>query len=361
MTDFAERFRVAAAACTDTVSWHRNRSPADVLRSLAEACDELGLDEWDSYGERGPVARLETEVATLLGKESAAFFPSGIMAQQAALRVWSDRAGTRRVALPDLSHLLSHELDGPRLLHGFEVDHLTTGNEVATAQHLARVPGRLAAVLVELPLRDAGCLLPTWEELAGLATACRDRDVRLHLDGARLWEAQPFYGRPFSEIAALADSIYVSFYKGLGGLAGACLAGPADFVDEARRWRTRMGGTIFRMTPEAVGGLVGLRDRLPLMGECVAWARALAAALPDSITTQPGVPHTNTFLLYAAGEVDVVNERLLEFVLEHRLMLTHPWRPGGEPGRVVCELAIGDAALHLDPETIADHIGELLR
>jgi len=361
VNDFQQRYRKAAKACTETVSWHRSQSPAEVFAGLAEACETLGVDDWDSYGERGPVAMVESEVAELLGKEAAAFFPSGIMAQQCALRVWSDRAGSRRVAIPDLSHLLKHELDGPRLLHGFEIDHLTTGPEVATAKHLAELPGRLGGVLVELPLRDAGCLLPTFEELAELSAACRERDIRLHFDGARIWEAQPFYDRPFAEIAALADSVYVSFYKGLGGLAGACLAGPADFVDEARRWRKRLGGTIFRMTPEAVSALVGLRERLPLMPDCAAWARAMTAELPAyGVTVQPEVPHTNTFLLYAAGDPEVVNERLLTFMTEHKLALTHQWWESREPGRIACELAIGDSALGLDPKQVAAWIGELV-
>ena len=193
----------------------------------------------------------------------------------------------------------------------------------------------LAAALVELPLRDAGCLLPAWEDLMALSTSAGARNIRLHFDGARIWEAQPFYDRPLAEIAGLADSIYVSFYKGLGGLAGACLAGPADFIDEARRWRKRMGGTIFRMTPEAVGALVGLRDRLPLMAECVTWARALAAALPSyGVTAHPEVPPTNTFELYAAGEVGAVNDRLIALMTEHRLALTNPWRATDAPGRI---------------------------
>jgi len=360
VNDFHQRYRAVAQACTQTVSWHRSQSPAEVFAGLAEACESLGVDQWDTYGERGPVAMLEAQVAELLGKDAAAFFPSGIMAQQCALRVWSDRAGTRRVGMPDLSHLLKHELDGPRLLHGFEIDHLTTGAEVATAAHLAELPGRLGAVLVELPLRDAGCLLPSYDELLELSVACHERDIPLHFDGARIWEAQPFFDRPFAEIAALANSVYVSFYKGLGGLAGACLAGPTDFVEEARRWRKRLGGSIFRMTPEAVSALVGLRVRLPLMPDCVAWARAMTAELPAHVTVQPPEPHTNTFILYAAGDPEEVNERLLAFMAEHQLALTHPWWESREPGRIACELAIGDPALGLDPKQVAAWIGELV-
>ncbi|MCW2816920.1 MAG: threonine aldolase [Nocardioides sp.] len=357
--DLVDRVRAASRACTQTVSGHRHRSPTEVLEALAVACAELGIEDWDTYGEHGAVERLETEVAGLLGTEAAAFFPSGVMAQQVALRIWCDREGSRRVAVPDLSHLLVHELDGPRILQQLEVEHLTTGPVVATAEHLAALPGRLAAVLVEVPLRDAGCLVPTFDELAGLSAACRARGVRLHVDGARIWEAQTHLGRPLPEIAALADSVYVSFYKGLGGLAGAALAGTADVVDEARRWRRRMGGTLYRSTPEAVAALVGLRDRLPLMGDCVAWARTLAAALPDHVTVHPSPPHTGTFRLYAAGVPDDVNARLLAHVKQHGVAITPPWSPTTEPGRVVCELAVGEDALDLDPVAVAESIGVL--
>ncbi|MFB9315334.1 threonine aldolase family protein [Nocardioides plantarum] len=336
------------------------QTPAEVFAELATACHELDIDEWDGYGERGAVARLESEVASVLGAESAAYFPSGVMAQQVALRIWCDRAGSRRVAMPDLSHLLVHELDGPRILQQLEVEHLTTGPVVATADHLAAIPGRLAAVLVEIPLRDAGCLVPTYDELAALSAACRERGVRLHVDGARLWEAQTHLDRPLSEITALADTVYVSFYKGLGGLAGAALVGAPDVIDEARRWRRRMGGTLFRSTPEVVSALVGLRDRLPLMGDCVRWARAMTAALPASVTVVPPVPHTGTFLLYADGEPDDVNRRLASYAEEHRLLLTSPWSPTDQPGRVHCEIAVGEGALELDAVEIAGLIGELL-
>jgi len=358
--DFADRFRAAAAACTGSVISLRNRAPAEVLRELADFCDAEGIEAWDRYAEHGPVARLEAEVAELLGKEAVAFFPSGIMAQQCALRVWTDRAGTRRVAIPDLSHLVRHELDGPRFVHGFEFEHLTVGPLVATAADLERLPGRLAAILVELPLRDAGCLLPEWEQLEALSTAARERGIRVHFDGARLWEAQPFYERPLAEIAALADSVYVSFYKGLDGLVGACLAGPSDVIAEARRWRTRMGGTLYRMTPDAVAALVGLRERLPLMAACLDWARELAAALPASLTPNPPVPQTNTFQLFAAGDPAEVNERLIAFMDRSRVLLSPPWRRAEEPGRIANEIAVGASALDLDPVKVAGWLGELV-
>src|SRR6202012_1887653 len=217
--DLATRIRTASRSCPDAVSGPVFRSPAQAFADLARSCAELGIDEWDVYGESGPVERLESELVELFGVEAAAFFPTGIMAQQVALRVHTDRAGVRGVALPDLSHLLRHEEDGPRLLHGLEISLLTRGFDTPAARHLEAIPGRLGAVLAELPLREAGCLLPAWDDLTALSLAARARGVALHFDGARIWEAQPWFGRPLPEIAALADSRDVSFYKGLSGLA----------------------------------------------------------------------------------------------------------------------------------------------
>ena len=101
---------------------------------------------------------------------------------------------------------------------GLELEWLTTGRETPTAAALARIGGRLGAAMVELPLRDAGCLLPTWDELVELSAAARERGVPLHADGARIWESVPHWDRSLAEAADLVDSMYVSLYKGLGAL-----------------------------------------------------------------------------------------------------------------------------------------------
>lgn len=358
-TEILPRLRAAAEACDTTVFWHARRTPAQVLRDVADAAAELDVG-WDRYGEDGPVALVEAQVAELLGKPAAAFFPSGVMAQQAALRVWCDRSGSRRVALPDLSHLVRHEDDGPRRLHGFEVEHLTTGRVTPTAGDLHRLSPGLGAALVELPLRDAGCLLPPWEDLVALSEAARDLGVPLHADGARLWESQPFYDRPLAEVAALFDTVYVSFYKGLEALAGAALAGPEDVVEEARRWRKRMGGTLFHLTPYAVSALTGLRDRLPRMPEYVLWARALAAELTRrGLRVTPDPPHTNTFRVHAAADPDAVMERAIAFMERERTTPCGAWFPSEVPGFALTEVAVHDAALAHDPARVADWLAEV--
>ncbi len=340
-----ERARRAQVAVTRSLIGRVPLTPEQELRALAEVVGSLDdAGAWDRYGERGPVARLEEEIAALLGKPAAAFFPSGVMAQQAMLRAWCDEQGSRRVALPELSHLIHHEADGPRLLHGLELEPLTVGAKVPQVADLAAIPGRLGVVLLELPLRDAGYLLPTWEELVAFAEACESRETPLHLDGARLWESAPHFGHTPAEIAALADSVYVSFYKGLGGLAGAVVAGPEEQVEQARTWRTRMGGTLFTLMPYAVAALRGLQAELPRMAEFHDRARELAATMEArGIRVHPSPPHTNAFRILVDGDADVLSERVVEVMQQEQLAVSPLWHPSDVPGWAWTEFTVGPA------------------
>ena len=359
MSEVQDRFR-AASGSAEAVFWRAPGRPADMFRDLAAFAEEHDLD-WDRYGERGAVAQLEADVADLMGKPAAVMFPSGVMAQQATLRAWCDRSGSRRVALPDLSHLVHHEQDGPRRVLGLELEWLTTGRETPTAAALDRVGGRLGAAMVELPLRDAGCLLPTWAELVELSAAARDRGLPLHADGARIWESVPHWDRTLAEAADLFDSMYVSLYKGLGGSSGALVVCPEDLAGELRSWRQRMGGTIFSMTTAAVGGLMGLREHLTSFGDYRAWAIDLAEALHGhGIRTFPEVPHIATFLAYAPGSADAVNERIVAFTEERGVVPSGLWRDTDVPGWVETELTCYESALAHDPVEVARRMAEAL-
>jgi threonine aldolase len=357
VSELEDRFRTAALACQDTVVQHARRGPAETMRLLAEAADELGLDEWDRYGGGGAVERLESDVAELLGKPAAVFFLSGTMAQQATLRVWCERRRSQRVAIPDLAHQLHHETDGPRLLQGFRFEPLTTGWETATAQSLRELPAvdGLGAVQLELPLRDAGCLLPTWEELTDISDAARELGVPLHVDGARLWESQPHLDHTFPEITALFDSVYVSFYKGLRAMAGAAVVCDADVAAELRAWRQRMGGTLYGMTPYALSALAGLRDELPHIGASVAWAKGFAAELVErGLRLQPDPPQTNTFFAFADGDPALVMERVAAFMEQEKVIPSGGWWAAKAPGVAMTEVTIQAAALDKDPAVVAD-------
>ena len=190
-------------------------------------------------------------------------------------------------------------------------EHLTDGAATATGDDLRAMTPGLGAALVELPLRDAGCLLPSWEELVGLSDAARELACRCTSTapacGSRSRSTTSRSPRsPGSSTASTSRST-----RGSAGLAGAAVVGDEDVVDELRAWRQRMGGTLFGMTPYAVSALVGLRDRLPRMGEYVAWARELAAELVAAgLRVNPDPPHMNTFEVFADAPLPDVKERL---------------------------------------------------
>ena len=358
----AERRRLAIPGVERNLMGRHPVSPPQELRSVIAELDRSDDAAWDRYGEGGPVAALESQVAELLGKPAAVMFPSGTMAQQSTLRVLSDRHGSRRIAIPALSHLLHHEQDGPRLLNGFEWALLTTGGVVPTVDHLAAIPGRLGAALLELPLRDAGYLLPSWEQLEAFSRACRDRGVPLHLDGARIWESAPHLGRRPAEIAALADTVYVSFYKGLHGLAGAVVAGPEDVIAEVRLWRSRHGGTLWTMLPYAVSALRGLREELPRMAEyhqgAIEMAKLLAA---KGIRTFPTRPHCNAFRIFVESPGDVVTERVVTVMEREHLAVTPRWGDSEDvPGWSWTEFTVGSATMEWSADEAVDLLARVL-
>ena len=130
-------------------------------------------------------------------------------------------------------------------------------DRLITLADLQELQVRLGALLLELPQREIGGRLPEWDELVGQIEWARARDVPTHLDGARIWEAAPYYGRPHAELAGLFDTVYVSLYKGLGGIGGSVLAGPAELIAQARVWRRRHGGTL----PNLFGFVAGCAAR----------------------------------------------------------------------------------------------------
>ncbi len=238
--------------------------------------DELSLDV---YGDGGTVGILEEEVRTLLDKPAAAFMPSGTMIQQIALRIHADRRNRRVVAFHPTCHLELHEDKAYQRMHGLVGIPVGDRHNLITLADLEGIQEPLAALLIELPQREIGGQLPAWKDLVAQIDWAHKQGAAVHMDGARLWECGPFYGRPPSEIAALFDTVYVSFYKGLGGVAGGMLLGEEDVIAEAREWRHRHGGTLFGLWPYAAAALAGLRLRLPRMDAYVAHARAVAAAL----------------------------------------------------------------------------------
>ncbi|MCX5532881.1 aminotransferase class I/II-fold pyridoxal phosphate-dependent enzyme [Streptomyces sp. NBC_00006] len=340
--------------------------------SLSAAAAEADLSgDVDIYGD-GVVADLEARVAALLGKEAAAFFPTGTMAQQVALRCWAGRTGNSTVALHPLAHPEVHEREALTTVAGLRTVHPTRAARQIDADDVHDMGEPFGTLMLELPLRDAGFVLPTWEELEEVCEAARARDAVIHFDGARLWETTVHFGRPLDEIAELADSVYVSFYKSLGGLSGAVLAGPESFVGEARAWRHRYGGQVFQQFPQAIAALAGLERELPRLPDYVAHARVVAQALREGFAEAgvagarvfPEVPHTHQFRVWLPYDAEPLTEAGIAQAQETRTALFAQWSDEGSvPGFATTEVTVAGAGLEWGPDdvraAVADFVGRI--
>ena len=343
-------------ACTRFVNGHGQRRPAELL---AEIPADVAPDR---YGDGGVVAELEREVATLLGKPAAVFLPSGTMAQQAALRVHADRRGRRTVVFHPTCHLELHEGQAYQRLHGLVGRPTGDPHRLLTIDDLQGIAEAPAALLLELPQREIGGQLPGWQNLVDQVEWARQRGAAVHLDGARLWECTPVYERTPAEIAGLFDTVYVSFYKLLGGLAGCCLAGTEELTAEVREWRKRHGGTLFAMWPYAASALVSLRKRLPRVPEYYEHARAIAEALRDvpGIEVVPDPPQTPLMHLLLNTSPDHFRAAALRLAQEHGVWTWPRSAPTDSPRVQRVELTVGDATLGFEPHEVRAILQSLL-
>lgn len=331
--------------CTRFLGGHGRPWPHEELSALVESTP-VDLKP-DYYGSGAVLEELETEVAALLGKPAAVFMPSGTMAQQIALRIWADRKGVRTVAFHPTCHLEMHEDKAYEHLHGLHGRLVGDRNDLISLEQLRQIREPLAALVLELPQRPLGGRLPEWDDLVAQTEWAREGGVALHLDGARLWETAPYYRRSYAEIAGLFDTVYVSFYKGLGGIAGCCLSGPEDVIAVARVWQRRHGGNLFHLYPYALAARAALHSRLGRMADYFLKATEIAEALrgrPDVevVPDPPQVPMMHIRLRTSASSLreaalDLAEETGTWTFAESVPTDSRCWR------RV--ELAVGDATL----------------
>lgn len=345
-----QELREIAAECTHFLAGHYPRSVSQRMQDIADS--PHAVHRVDMYGQGGYLQIFEAEIAELLGKESAVFMPSGTMAQPIALRIWADRSQNRNVAFHPKCHLQCHEHMAYQELHHLYGILLGKEDRLIGVDDIQAVKEPIGTLLLELPQRDIGGQLPPWDELHAQTAFARSLGMRRHLDGARLWETQPYYQREYKEIAADFDSAYVSFYKVLQGLPGAALAGPADFIDEARIWMRRQGGNLSTMAPQAISAKIGMERHLPRIPEYVAKAREIGMALSqmDGVTVVPSEPQTNMMHLHFSASEDSLRRASGEIARREKCLLVPYVSDQGEHRS--CEITIGEAALDLPIERI---------
>jgi len=258
----------------------------EMRRAMAEA--EVGDDVFE---DDPTVNRLQQSTAELLGKEAALFCPSGTMTNQAALHSLTQRGD--EVFLHAEAHILFYEQGGAAVLSQlqlrcFDSDDGTLDPDVMDGYvhrdddvHFA--PTRV--VCLEDTHNHCGGVVYPLEGIRAVRAFCDRHGLRLHLDGARIWNAHVASGVPLAEIAAPCDTVSVCLSKGLGAPVGSLLAGDATTIARARRARKLYGGGMRQAGIIAAAGLYALEHNIDRMAEDHRRIRHMAATL----ATVPGL------------------------------------------------------------------------
>jgi threonine aldolase len=275
----------------------------------------------DVYGEDPTVNRLEAEIAAITGKEAAIFVPSGTMGNQIALQVHTQRG--EEVLLGAQSHLSFDESGAGAAWAGVQFCAVGRGGTFTAAELAAAIQepddhcARQSLVALENPHnRGGGRTFPHAEALA-IAALARSKGLRLHLDGARIWNAAIALGLSPAELAAPFDTVNLCFSKGLGAPVGSALCGSHATIVAARRYRKMFGGGMRQAGVLAAAALYALAHHRERIADDHANARLIAATLRavpgahvhDGDTNQvnidtPGIPASR--LIEAARRRDVL-------------------------------------------------------
>ena len=277
---------------SDTVT-----KPSAAMRH-AMATAEVGDDVLDGDP---TVLRLEQRVAEMLGKARGLFFPTGTMANQAALWLLGER-GTEVFCHED-SHIVNWEIAGTAGLIGLQ-PRLVGGAPVLEPEALREKlrpasphAPRASLVCAENTHNGAGGMVTPLAKLQAIRAVADEAGLPLHLDGARLWNASVATGTSLAAFAACAETVMVSFSKGLGAPVGAVLVGSATVMAKAWETRKRFGGGMRQSGILAAAALYGLEHNLPRLHEDHRRAQALAAALATIVDVRVVPPDTNIVMV----------------------------------------------------------------
>lgn len=320
---------------------------------MAAWCEANGIAH-DVYGEGELIQSFEQKIADLLGFEAGTFCITGTMTQVTALRLACMERASRLVALHPTAHIFRHERSNHQLLDHFQAIQLGDLHRPFTLGELQGVPDRLAAVSLELPARELGGQSPRWDELEGIKAHCRAQGIHLHMDGARLWEAAAGYGRPPAELAAGFDSVYVSLYKGIGGLGGAMLLGSRAFIARAQEWFRRQGGNVIHRTPYVVAAAMQFDARLAAMPAYFRRTQWLYDTLRDypRLRANPSQPQANMLHIHVPVERDRLLRIRNEVAAQHGVWLLNRAAHAQLPGTSYTEWYVGDNLLSLTDEQV---------
>ena len=309
------------------------------------------------------VIELERRAAALLGHEEAVYVPTATMANQIALRVLSEPG--EELLAEEGSHVLINEQGGPAVHSGLVMRGLP-GNagrispdqiEAAVRDHRSGHMPKTGLVSIENTHNSAGGRVWPLDGIEAVAETSRELDLRLHLDGARILNAAVALDVPAAEIARHADMVTICLSKGLGCPLGALVAGSAERIVKARRFKFLFGGAMRQAGIVAAAGLYALDHHVERLGDDHARARRLAEGLADA-----GLPidleqvETN-FVQVDVGVLGLGKREALERLREGGVGLSGTVHP--TVLRAVTHLDVSDADIDRAVELIPRALGVL--
>ena len=338
--------------------------PTPAMRE-AMAAAEVGDD---GYGDDPTVRYLEELGAEMLGKEASVFVPSGTFGNQLALFTWCPRGS--EVILGEECHIIQHEAGAAAVIAGVQTRTVPAPYGVISADAIART--RRGGGLQE-PSTSLLCVENAHS--SGVAVSLTEMDaayqaakaggadgqgpgaipVPIHLDGARIFNAAAALGVPAADIAKRSDSVMCCLSKGLCAPVGSLLAGPKDFIGEARLKRKIMGGTMRQAGILAAAGIVALREMTGRLPEDNLRAKRLAQALSriDGITVDLERVETN-MVFFSSRRIQTAgdSDRIVRLFNDDRILIN-----GADRGvfRFVTHYWIGDADIDAAVAACARH------
>jgi len=284
-------------------------------RSMRQAMADAEVGDEQS-GDDPTVNLLCERVAALLGKERALFLPTGTMANQISIAVHC-RPGDEILA-HHTAHILSSEGGAGAAITGVQITGLSGERGIFTPDQVrlgvrprSRYSPPTRLVAVEQTANLAGGSVWSRAELDAVAEVAHGAGLATHMDGARLMNAVVASGESAAALASGYDSVWLDFTKGLGAPLGAALAGSGEFIEQAWRWKQRLGGSLRQAGIVAAGCLFSLDHHVDRLADDHANARLLA----DGLSGLPGVtvqrPETNLVFFEVADA-----ERLVEAMAE---------------------------------------------
>ena len=262
----------------------------------------------DVYGEDPTVNRLEQRAAEIAGKEAALFVPTGTMGNTIAVKLLTEHG--QEVICDSRAHLLDYELSMVAWFSGCVIRAIQTENGILSWDEVRRqikpvspYSAPTGLVSIEQTHNMHGGTLYPMSTVHEICEGARERGLKVHMDGARIFNASASLGLPVSEIARPAETLMFCLSKGLGAPAGSMLAGPASLIAKGRLYRKRLGGGMRQVGVLAAAGLVALEQTPPRLADDHANAKFIAEGLAKipGISMDPRKTVTNIVVFDVSG------------------------------------------------------------